>query len=201
MRVLKENPALAVGIGLPILVVIFFAVATIVPSWLVAPPQYDVLFAVNIPNYAAHEPSNGEIKFAASNGHLKAYRRFDPKQACCPNNMQLYMFEAKTGRVHEIFIEPVSAPANADGNWKEFTVPEAEKLQIDPSTIAPDGYEFHDRSGYGGEVWPFFAGHSVHDRMAIGKQGREVTIPLPVSNNIYISNAQFIGWVVGKDGK
>ena len=40
-RFLRENAFLAAAVCLPLLVVVFFVLASIIPRWLVAPPAYD----------------------------------------------------------------------------------------------------------------------------------------------------------------
>ncbi|MEM7182540.1 MAG: hypothetical protein AAF518_16625 [Spirochaetota bacterium] len=42
---LKENPTIVFGLGLPLLLALIFSIASLVPTLLVDPPQYDVVYA------------------------------------------------------------------------------------------------------------------------------------------------------------
>jgi len=201
MKFIKQNPALAVGIGLPLLVVVIFAIAAIVPSWLVAPPRYDALFTVTLAAYTSRDPGVGEVKYAVDHGHLKAYRRKPPAQHYDVSDGALLLFDAKSGGVREIFVPPLSL-TDMTGDWQEFPVPEAQAFTLDASTTSPDGYEFHDRYTYGGEVWPFFNGGPAWHGPSLGKSGREIKIALPAVNDSYSgTTVHFLGWVTSPDQK
>ena len=48
---LRENPTIAFGLGLPLLLVVAFLLVSGIPALLVAPPQYDVLYATEYNNF------------------------------------------------------------------------------------------------------------------------------------------------------
>ncbi len=48
---LRENPTIAFGLGLPLLLVVVFLLISGIPALLVDPPQYDVLYATEYYNY------------------------------------------------------------------------------------------------------------------------------------------------------
>ena len=48
---LRENPTIAFGLGLPLLLVVVVLLIAGVPAFLVAPPQYDVLYATEYYNH------------------------------------------------------------------------------------------------------------------------------------------------------
>ena len=48
---LRENPTIAFGLGLPLLLVVAFLLISGIPTLLVASPQYDVLYATEYYNY------------------------------------------------------------------------------------------------------------------------------------------------------
>jgi hypothetical protein len=196
MGFIKKNPALAAGIGLPLVVVLIFAIATIVPTWFVPAPRYDALFAVSVPTYASHDPGVGEVKYAVAQGHLKAYRRKPPAQGYELSDTQLFLFDAKTRGVREIFVPP-SSLNDLTADWQEFPVPDVQSFVLDGSTTAPDGYEFRDRyTDGGGNFWPFFDGGPVQRVASVGKSGREVKIAVPNANGAYSAgNLHFLGWV------
>ena len=47
----RENPTIAFGLGLPLLLVVVFLLISGIPSLLVTPPQYDVVYATEYNNY------------------------------------------------------------------------------------------------------------------------------------------------------
>jgi hypothetical protein len=196
MGLIKNNPALAVGIGLPVLVVLFFALASLIPTWLVAPPQYDALFTLEIPNYITHEAADGETKFEVLGGQLKAYRRFDEKHMNTGAHTQLYIFDARTLKARGISLPPTSIPSDADKDWHEMTVPDTQSLTLDPSPVAPDGYEFHDRFGQGPGLWPLYGSVSDRNGFSIGKSGRDIRVMVPNATFYGNNGLRFLGWVV-----
>jgi hypothetical protein len=50
---LKQHFSLVVGVALPLLLVLFFWIATVVPNLLVEPPQHDLIFTTNYYDYSA----------------------------------------------------------------------------------------------------------------------------------------------------
>jgi hypothetical protein len=48
---LRENPTIAFGLGLPLLLVVVFLLISGIPALLVEPPQYDLLYATEYNNY------------------------------------------------------------------------------------------------------------------------------------------------------
>ncbi len=48
---LRENPTIAFGLGLPLLLVVAFLLVSGIPALLVDPPQYDVIYATEYNNY------------------------------------------------------------------------------------------------------------------------------------------------------
>ena len=48
---LRENPTIAFGLGLSLLLVVVFLLAAGIPVLLVEPPQYEVLYATEYYNY------------------------------------------------------------------------------------------------------------------------------------------------------
>ena len=48
---IKENLVLVIGLALPVLLVVLFFVATVIPKAYNTPPQYEVLFSVVNYNY------------------------------------------------------------------------------------------------------------------------------------------------------
>lgn len=198
MRFVKENPALAAGIGLPVLLVIFFTLATLIPKWTVAPPQYDLIFTVQ-----DYQCIGGEAKanFDYLSGKIKAKYSYPKKEnnyANCNDNQYIYRFNAKNMISREITFE---LPARKDGvhDWQQFEIAELKNLQIDNNPIAPDGYRFSAKDGYHSGGWFPFGGHHSYNGMNISKNGRAIDLT-PINRERYYSynDIRFLGWVVSE---
>ena len=199
MRFIKENPALAAGIGLPFLLVIFFSFSAAVTQWTVEPPKYDVFFTVQSSQCIA---GDAKANFSFASGKIKAkyiYQKKENNYVNCYDNQRIYRFNAKNLVSKEITFE-VPAKNEDSQEWKEFDVAELKDLKIDNSPVALDGYSFKKSDAYyRGGFFPFFGGYNYRDGMVISKNGRTIRI-LPVDEGSYYSynNINFLGWVVSE---
>lgn len=197
-KFLRENPTIAFGLGLPLLLVIVFLLISGVPTLLVAPPQFDVLYTTN---YNYNYPNGVQISVVNQRvqvnylGSTLAYQ-----------NPRLWRYSAKTGALREISIMLPSglapagqaiAPAETPLKVTAIDVPELAEVAIDTSSIAPDGYQFSSGGdNYSHRVFTgLFYSSYYRDQAELTKKGR--SIRLPTSNGAYYGNqAHFIGWVV-----
>jgi len=195
---LRENPTIAFGLGLPLLLVIVFLLIAGVPALLVVPPQFDVLYSTN---YNYNYPTGIQISVVNQRvqvnylGSSQAYQ-----------NPRFWRYNAKTGAVRELAIMlpvglapagQVTAPAETPLKVTAIDVPDLADVTIDTSSIAPDGYQFS--SGGDASSRRVFTGlfYSSYERnqAELTKNGR--SIRLPNSDGSYYGNqTHFIGWVV-----
>ena len=195
---LRENPTIAFGLGLPLVLVVVFLLVSGIPSLLVAPPQYDVLYATGY--------FNNQHGVQISVVDQKAQVHY---QGIVQNNRKprLWRFNPNTGAVKEIVIllPPGLTPAGKEPATPEdalrstlINVPDLEKLTIESSSIAPDGYEFSvGRGRYSrGNIFGglFYSSRYRHDAV-LTKNGRSIRLPNAV-DRYYNSNTRFIGWVL-----
>lgn len=201
MRFVRENPALAAGIGLPFLLVIFFTLATVIPQWTVAPPEYDVIFIV--PDYQCRE-GEAKVEFDFALGKIKAKYSYPKKEndyVNCNGNERVYRFNAKTMISREITFElPPKKDANTEG--RQFEIPELTNLKIDNNPVAQDGYRFNGRDGYYSSGFFPFDNYHYRNGMSISKNGRAVAIS-PINDDRYYSYSEvdFLGWVIPEGDK
>lgn len=186
---MKQNPTLAAGIGLPLLLIVLFSVASAIPAMFVEAPKHDVLFYAQ--SYS--DKPIADVTLSVSGGKLKAQYRKQNNQYS-NNKQNLYLYSAKTSTVKQINITPPDAGTE---NWQDFTIPDVSNLQLDTNLTASDGYTFESyRKRYGSDIGSlFFIGRSYRTNgPVLSKDGR--TIPLhPKSGDYYSYNAQFLGWV------
>lgn len=185
---MKQNPTLAAGIGLPLVLIILFSIASAVPNMLVEAPKHDVLFYAQT---YSNKPGT-DVTLSVVNGRLKAQYKKRADQYSS-NTQNLYLYSAKSGTVKQINVTPPDAGID---NWQDFAVPEVSNLTLDTNLTAPDGYTYEShRTRYSSDIGSlFFMGSYRSNGPVLSKDGR--TIPLnPVSSDYYGYNAQFLGWV------
>ena len=194
---LRANPTIAFGLGLPLLLVVVFLLISGVPALLVAPPQYDVLYATEYYNYG-----NG-VQISVINGKVQVVYQ---GAVLGYQNPRLWRYHAKTGAVQEIAIVlppgllPAGQVPNAEAAARltPIDVPDLAGLTVDSSSIAPDGYEFSTGdTGYSRDFFTGLFGFSRYRNEAVlSKSGRSVRLPNAGGVNYYGNYARLIGWVV-----
>ncbi|NOS95053.1 MAG: hypothetical protein HOP26_01355, partial [Methylotenera sp.] len=65
---IKENLVLVIGLTLPLLLIVLFFVATVIPKVMGTPPQYEMLFTTN--HYDYQNPADYLLEFAVKNQQL-----------------------------------------------------------------------------------------------------------------------------------
>jgi hypothetical protein len=193
---IKQNFVLIVGISLPVLLVVLFFVATVIPKSMTAPPQYELLFSTTRYDYQNPPPYN--VDFVVRDGRLKArISANNNKQAINYNQRKLMAYDGKTGSVREIVYDLPPMEGVADGS--EVDIAAAANLTIDTNSKAPDGYEF-DGGGYrnGGFITGEFFGGSYRNGFRVKKGTVGYKIPPAPDGDYYGYSMLFIGWVVGK---
>ena len=195
-RFFRENPTIAFGLGLPILLVIVFLLVSGIPSLLVDPPKYDVLYATQYYNY-----QNG-VQISVINKKVQVVY-----QGNVHNNQKprIWRYNPQTGAVREIsFLLPPGlsrrGAKNTDPDQKSkitvIDVVDLKDLTIDSSSIAPDGYEFSVGNHYSRNVFGgLFHSSSYRHDAVLTKDGRSIRLPKSVGR-YYSRNTHFIGWVV-----
>src|SRR3546814_11478952 len=98
-KFLKENLVLAMGIGLPGLLVILFFLTSVLPKSLAEPPQHDLLFSVMRYDYQTASPTN--FGFVVRDGILHARAGKIDSQNIHRYHRSLVRYEAQTGSVQE----------------------------------------------------------------------------------------------------
>jgi hypothetical protein len=190
-KFIKENLVLVIGLVLPLLLVVLFFVATVIPKSLGTPPQYEMLFTTtkydyqNKPEYA--------IDFNVKNQQLMVKaKKYDEKNY---NNVSkiLMAYDGKTETVREIKFD-----ASKFGDENEVLLEETKNLNIDTAAISPDGYTL-EGPNYGGNglLGGLFGGGYRNGGFRLKKGGVGYKVPT-LQPDYYYNQVQFIGWVVKK---
>jgi len=190
---LRDNPTIAFGLGLPLLLVVAFLLTSGIPALLVEPPQYDVLYATeyyNYPNGVQVSVVDRKIQVVYQ-GSSAGYQK-----------PRLWRYSPKTGAVKEIAImlppglaPPGQSPVTPEAAAKitPIEVPDLAGLMIDSSSIAPDGYEFSaGPNGYSGDVFTgLFYSSRYRNEAVLTKKGRSIRLPY-AANMYYGNNTHFM---------
>lgn len=194
---LRENPTIAFGLGLPLILVVVFLLVSGIPSLLVASPQHDVLYATEYHNY------QNFVQISVVEQKVQVTHHSNPENNQRSGTWQgprLWRYTPETGAVKEI---PIMLPPNTAQDEVAIStvidIPELAGLTIDSSSIAPDGYEFSaGRDRYSGNVFRgLFYSSRNYNEAALTKSGRVVRLPNAVER-YYSRNTQFVGWVVSQ---
>lgn len=196
IRFFRENPTIAFGLGLPILLVIVFLLVSGIPSLLVDPPKYDVLYATQYYN------NQYGVQISVVNKKVQVVYQGNILNSQKP---RIWRYSPQTGAVREIsyllpsgLSRPGTNTANADQKSiiTVIDVADLNDLTIDTSSIAPDGYEFNVGDYYSRNVFGgLFHSSSYRHEAVLTKDGRSVRLPKSVGR-YYSRNTHFIGWVV-----
>lgn len=187
----KENLVLAIGLTLPILLIVLFFVATVIPKSMGTPPQYEMLFTAD--KYDYQNKPDYSIDFKVKNKQLMIKpKKIDDKNNCC-NSKKLMAYDGKSETVREIAID---ASKFTDG--AEVLLDETKDLTIDTSATSLDGYVL-DAPNYGssGLLGGLFGGGYRSNGYRLKKGGVGYKIP-NAQADYYNGNVQFLGWVVKK---
>jgi len=195
-KFLRENPTIAFGLGLPLLLVIVFLLVSGIPTLLVDPPKYDVLYATGYYDY-----QNG-VQISVVNQKVEVVYQGRVRSSRKP---RLWRYNPKTGAVKEVAIILPSGlplagtkPATAEDVTQTtvIDVPDLQGLTVDSSSISPDGYEFSVGNRYSRNVFGgLFYASSYRLEAVLTKNGRSFRLPNP-EGSYYGGNTRFIGWVV-----
>ena len=191
----KENLVLVVGLTLPLLLILLFFVATIIPKALGTPPQYEMLFTTT--RYDYQNPPDFDINFSVKNQKLivKA-RKVDQQQRMGYHTKLLMAYDGRTETVREISLDMAQFAKISDGN--EALLQETSGWIIDTSPVSPDGYKL-DLPSYesGGLVGGIFGGGYRNNSYRLKKGS--VGYRIPDTQGVYYYNQmQFVGWVIKK---
>ncbi|MBP9763758.1 MAG: hypothetical protein KBD03_00390 [Gammaproteobacteria bacterium] len=185
-RALKENLILIVGIALPILLVIVFYLAAVLPKMLVKSPKIDLLYLTTT---YPHDGINTEV----IDGTLKIWISPEVQKGSLPMP-RLFRFNAKTLTSTEIPINLSTAPGIVMTKKREaLNIPEIKDLKLDTQEIAPDGYKAEISSPNAGGVANLFLLNTKRT-LLISKNGKVINVSDEKNRDGYKS-IKFLGWI------
>ena len=190
-KFLRENLMIVLSIALPLLVAVFFALASFLPALFSSPPQHDFFLSLHGGRLSTH--SQLRVNIVSEDERIKVLAiksdgtNFD-------KTPRLFRFNHETGDVSEVSI-PIPGDVSAFEQQSEIHVEELSGLKISNRLRAPDGYEFRGRRRGGGLVTELFGGSRNRADVSIAKSGAIIRVPLP-SSDYWYNDIRFVGWVI-----
>jgi hypothetical protein len=192
-RFLHDNAVLVAAFALPLVVVGFFLVATVIPRWVVPPPAHDLLLRSN----RIYDGSRISIsvEFQVRDGRVEATVR-----PMSPNTYSslpaLWLFDHKTMTIRQV---PLDLPDRmSEGEAPRTIVVEAlAGRRVLAQSQAPDGYEIKTRRSNGGSglIGEIFGMRRYDTGVSLVCRGRVIRVPVPPPVE-YQTPMYAVGWVV-----
>jgi len=189
---IKENLVLVIGLALPVLLIVLFFVATVIPKSMGVPPQYEMLFSTvkydyqNKPEYV--------IDFKVKDKKLMVTAKKNDDKNNNYYSKRLMAYDGKTETVREIKLDEAKIGGAAKSG--EVILEETKDLTVDTNNTSPDGFVLDSPSyGGGGLLGGLFGGgyHNSGYRLKKGNTGYKIPNAQP---DYYTGQLQFIGWII-----
>jgi hypothetical protein len=188
---LKRNAVLALGISLPLLLVVAMLILHGLARLGQEPPGQPVV-------YASFDHYSPELYFEFqidSEGHLRVRAR-KPEKApygrTTPTRTNIAVFDAVSGRQDVYTLS--TPPELTEGEEAPFELPsELASLRLSGSTLSPDGYRFEASHGGSGGLFPSLFGYDRRRDTRLVKDSAVYDIP---EIEGYHGTKRFIGWVI-----
>lgn len=193
---LKKHGFVIAGVGLPLLVILAFVVARMLPVYLVADPRYDLVYASTGDYQDGMRDRTCEL--APVEGRLRV-RWTLAKEPVYWQTQRVFRLNPASGDVVELEV-PAALDLEAQGGSQEFFLEGLEDVRVEPALRAPDGYEYEIAySGGGGLFGEIFYHGPRGARSVIHKSGRRIEVPRPGHDPYSYASLRFIGWAIPKD--
>lgn len=189
-KLLRENAALVIGAALPVVVVLFFVLATQLPKTYVDLPLYD---AVLLSRDDSYDRLRMRVDVRIEDGFLRArayqidYGNPSASYGYVP---RLLLWDHETQSVRELELD--LPPSDGFANGTDVVVPELVGRRLSGESVAPDGYVFTTTGGDNGVFGMFFSRNEP--RWVLEKDGAVHRVTLP--RDSYYWSVEFLGWVL-----
>jgi hypothetical protein len=196
-RFLRENAFLTAAVCLPLVVVVFFVLASVIPRWAVAPPIYDLLIRVN--DVYAQATSRVSVDYAVRDGGVDVVVKPLPAGGYNTSaRSRLFLFDHATMSISEVTVE---MPDHFE-DLQEHDPPLTRRItalagrRVLDHLRAPDGYQLEHRGSRGaGIVGELFGMSRYGAEMALVNKGRVIPVKLPLAvQDVYYAPITFVGW-------
>ena len=189
---IKENLVLAIGLTPPLLLIVLFFLASVLPKSMGTPPQYEMLFSTMKYEYQQTPDYLFDFKVKDKKLMVSAKKVDDKLNNGSANKLMVY--DGKTETVREISIDNTKAGTAASSGL--IVLDETKDLMLDSNAVSPDGYTLDGANyGDGGLVGGLFGGGYRNNGYRVKKGAVAYKMP-NMQPDYYYSNVQFLGWIV-----
>jgi len=195
---IKENFVLLLGLALPVLLIAFFMLASLLPKAVGVPPAYDVVFIA--PDYNKSAATGFFTDFTVRDGRL--HLRLTPRHDAggYGYTQRLFLYNPAKNDLREIAYDiPADTPAD---KVTDIIPEEAKDLVLDTAAEAPDGYRFETgyyHSGLVMDIFGIYGGDRGGPRLV--RKSSVFRVDPPQKNYPGAYALQFVGWIVKPEGK
>ncbi len=191
---IKENLVLVVGLTLPILLILLFFVATVIPKSMGVPPQYEMLFTTV--KYEYQNQPDYVLDFMVKNKQLMVKAKKNNEKDRNYNSKKLMAYDGKTETVREISLDVAKIGEAAINS--EIVLEETKNMTIDTAAVSPDRYVL-EGPNYGGSglLGGLFGGGYRNSGYRLKKGSIGYKVP-NAQQDYYYNQVQFVGWIAKK---
>lgn len=182
---LKKNPALFIGLTLPLVMILIFAGIPFISSFMVPPPTYNFIYSFN--NY---EP-NGKLKVVGGKLILQVHNSWQQPREI-QQTIYLVDVHSKKSTKLNLLLSKDQLSLIPPLETREFIVEGVSLKALDPSNIAPDGYQVITSNNDNFFSLLFFFGESRRHYVSIKKSGRTESFSSPA----FGYGGKFEGWII-----
>jgi hypothetical protein len=193
-NMVKQNLVLVMGMTLPLVLIVLFFIASVLPKSMGTPPQYEMLFTTT--KYEGQPPDYLYDIVIRDKQLMVKVRKNDHKERGYQST-RLMAFDGRTEMVREIPLDIGNAGEVAGG--EPVPLPSAQGWKIDTTSASPDGYVLDAPRYGGGNLLGGLFGVGYRDNeYRLKKGGIGYRIPTTQPGYYYYGQMQFIGWVLSK---
>lgn len=187
MKTTPSTISLAVGLAIPIVMVLLIAAAVLLPGRSVHPTTNFVYAVGQYPSYTTREGTTStDHTLTVKNGTLT-----ETKTTYTIPNTQYNNYPPTKDSTPRFFIHDTAQDTN-----KEISIEEVQKLKLSTEQKSPDGFSISfGQQSYG--VFPFFGGgdnRNDHAYLSNDYASKEVSLISDISIDRY--SLQLVGWVL-----
>lgn len=191
---MKQNLVLIMGMTLPLVLIVLFFIASVLPKSMSIPPQHEMLFTTS--KYET-QPPDYLYDIVIKNAQLMVKVRKNDHKDRGYQSTRLMAFDGRNETVREIPLDIGNAAEAADGD--PVLLPSTQGWKIDTTPVAPDGYSLDAPRYAGGNLLGGLFGVGYRDNeYRLKKDGVGYRIPTDQSGYHYYGQLEFVGWVLSK---
>lgn len=186
MNAFKKNPALFIGLAIPLVMMLIFGGMPVIYSFLVAPPEYNFIYSLN--NYGP----DGKLKVVDGKLILQVYNSWrEPREI----QQTIYLVDVHSKKSTKLeFLSSWQGNLRTipPGETREFILEGVSLKALDTSNISPDGYQIMTDNNDNFFSLVFFFGDNRRNYLSLKKSGRVDTFITPTPGY----GGKFEGWVL-----